>query len=473
MKPTGSSNTLEDFTKRVHQALRAWHTQNAEEALADLLLAHRLQAERQAPPRLISNQILLNGIDHLKQTDEKTADLLQCRFLNQETAQEVSYRWNLSEDIIFQRQRAAIAQLAEVIWNQENELRRQQRRRIETRLESPTYTRLFGVANQLAELRARLETIAEPWVVAIEGLGGLGKTSLADALARELAGDIHFREIAWVSARRRLFQLSGEIEKLDHLPNLTLTELVDRCIDQFELAGLRRQADAEKLAGLKDFIKAQPCLIIVDNLESAADYHSFVSRLMAMVNPSKVLITSRYSLRDVSGVSILTLKQLTRKDTLALIRHEAQTRGLSELANASEKELSPIYDVTGGNPLATKLIVGQIYTLSLPTALARFGEAKGRPVEELLIYLYEAAWQELDDHARQVLQAMLLVTEEGGRIEQIAATAELDENTVASCLHRLATLSLVNVGGNLQERRYALHQLTQTFVTRQSANDSI
>jgi len=473
MKRASSADTPEDFIKRVHHALRAWHAQNAEEMLDDLLLAQRLQAERQAPPRLISNQILLNGIERLKQTSAEAADLLQRRFLDQETAQEVSYRRNLSEDIVFQRQRLAIAQLAEIIWNQEQELRQEQRRRIETRLESPTYTQLFGVADKLTEVRLRLETTTEPWLVSIEGLGGIGKTSLADAAVRELAGGRHFREIAWVSARRRLFQLSGEIEPLNHFPDLTFTELVDRCIDQFELASLRRQADSEKLAGLKDFLKAQTCLIVVDNLESAANHQAFVSQVMSLVNPSKVLFTSRYSLRDVSGVSILTLKQLTRKDTLALVRHEAQTRGLPELAQVSEKELGPIYEVTGGNPLATKLIVGQIHTLSLPTALARFSQAKGKPVEELLDYLYAAAWQVLDDPARQVLQAMLLVTEEGGRVEQIAAATELDEHTVASCLHRLATLSLVNVGGTLQERRYALHQLTQAFVTQQAANDSM
>jgi hypothetical protein len=68
---------------------------------------------------------------------------------------------------------------------------------------------------------------------------------------------------------------------------------------------------------------------------------------------------------------------------------------------------------------------------------------------------------------------MLLVTEEGGRLEQIAAAAELGEDDTASCLQRLATLSLVNVGGDLRERRYSLHQLTQTFVAQRSSDNSL
>lgn len=464
----------EGFAKRIHKALRAYHARHTENVLTDRLLAHQIKTEREGvTPRLLTNQILLNGLDCLKQTDKEAVDLLEQRFLNQKTARQVAYGCNLSEDVIYQRQRAAIARLAQVIWSQEMELCQQRVRRIEARLEPPTYSQLFGVAEKMAEARAQLETASEPWLVALEGLGGIGKTSLADALARELACGFHFREIGWVSARRRLFRLSGDIETLTDQPALTLAELVDRLIDQFELAGLRRQSDAEKLAGVKGFLRSQPCLVIIDNLETAADYRPLVSQLRDLVGPSKFLVTTRHSLRDVSGVYTLTLRELSRDDTLALIRHEAETRGLRELADAPEMDLAQIYDVTDGNPLATKLIIGQIHTLSLPTALARFSAARGKPVEELLSFIYANAWQALDQDSRRVLQAMLLVTEEGGRLEQITAAAELDEDDTIACLQRLVTLSLVNVGGDLRERRYSLHQLTQTFLARQSSGASL
>lgn len=462
------------FAKRTHRALRAYHARHTQDVLDDLLLARQQRTEQErVTPRLIGNHILVNGLDRLKQVDEDAADLLQRRFLNRETAQEVAYRKNLSEDIVFQRQRAAIVRLAETIWDQEIALRHQQLRRIKPRLELPTYSRLFGVADKMAEVRSRLETPSEPWLLALEGMGGVGKTSLADALSRELASEACFGEIGWVSARRRLFHLSGEVKALPEEPALTLAELVDRLVDQFALAGLGRRSDAERLAGMKDLLKSQPCLVVIDNLETVADYRTLVSQLGGLVNPSKFLITTRYSLRDVSGVYTLTLRELSGDDTLALIRHEAETRGLHELANASEAELRQIYEVTGGNPLATKLLVGQVHTLSLLVTLARFDAAKGRPVEELLGFVYAHAWQALDGDSRRVLQAMLLVTEEGGRLEQIAAAAELDQDDAATCLQRLATLSLVNVGGDLQERRYSLHQLTHTFLARQSSEDSL
>jgi hypothetical protein len=461
-----------DFVKRIHKALRAYHVQHNEDVLGDLLLAHDIKGKQEtATPRLITNQILIDGLDCLKQADAEATDLLQQRFLNQETALQVAYSRNLSEDMIFQRQRVAIAQLAQVIWGQELELRQRRARRIEARLEPPTYSQLFGVTDNITQVCVRLEMDSEPWIIALEGLGGIGKTSLADALARELASAAHFWEIGWVSARRRLFRLSGDVETLADQSDLTLAELVDRLVDQFEISGLRRQSDAAKLAGLRDLLKSQPCLVVVDNLETVAGYEALVSQLRGLVAPSKFLITTRHSLRNVSGVYVLTLRHLSRDDTLALVRHEAETRGLHELADAPETELEQIYHVTGGNPLATKLIIGQVHTLSLPTALVRFSTAKGRSVEELLDFVYANAWQALNQDCRRVLQALLLTTEEGGRLEQIAAASELDKDDAATCLQRLASLSLVNVGGSLRERRYSLHQLTQTFVARQTSAD--
>jgi hypothetical protein len=187
--------------------------------------------------------------------------------------------------------------------------------------------------------------------------------------------------------------------------------------------------------------------------------------LTSLTNPTKFLLTTRYSLRDSSGIHIYTLDPLSKADTLALVRHEAETRGLPELARAPKAELEPVYRVTGGNPLAVKLLIGQIHTLSLPVALSKFEAAKDKPFNSLMIFLHETAWQSLDNNCRRVLFALTLVAD-SGQLPQIAAAAELEEGQVISCLHRLALLSLVQVSGTLYERQYSLHLLTQTFVAQ-------
>jgi CO dehydrogenase nickel-insertion accessory protein CooC1 len=68
--------------------------------------------------------------------------------------------------------------------------------------------------------------------VAIEGIGGLGKTSLADALLRQLIGREQFEEVGWVSARQQIFNLSGQIEQVNRPPALRTGALVERLLTQ-------------------------------------------------------------------------------------------------------------------------------------------------------------------------------------------------------------------------------------------------
>lgn len=458
-----------DFQNHIHQALKSWHRPHTDGALNTLLLVQQMRMQHDAASqRLISNQVLMEGLDRLKSIDPEAFDLLQRRFLNRETAREIAYRFNVGEDVIYQRQRTAIEQLSQVIWEQEIKLRDERAQRIATHLEPPMYTRLFGVSEIIAQVREKLENSAAPWMLALEGMGGIGKTSLADALARELAYEVHFQDIAWVTARQRLFRLAGHVEVLANLPDLTLTRLTEHLIEQFELNALKRQSDVEKFMGLKAYLKARPCLIIIDNLETVDNYHALVAQLKELMNPSKFLITTRYSLRGESDVYIVPLSGLSFEDTVRLVRYEAETQGLRELAAAPEGVLEPIYTLTHGNPLAIKLIVGQVHTFALSVVLEHLREVADQPTGELLDFLYADAWRILDQKQRRVLQAMLLTPDCGGQIEQISAAAGLDMGETASCLHRLATLSLVNISGGLNERRYVLHHLTRTFFMHQS-----
>jgi DNA polymerase III delta prime subunit len=458
-----------NFPAHIHQALKSWHRQHVDGVLDTFLLARQVRAKRDtASLRLVTNQILIEGLDRLKCVNPEAFDLLQRRFLNRETAREIAYRFNVGEDVIYQRQRAAIEQLSEVIWQQETELRRQRAQHIMNHLEPPTYTKLFGVTEAISQIREKLENRTPPWILALEGMGGIGKTSFADALARELAYSTHFQNIAWVSVRQRFFRLSGAIETLPKVPNLTLAMLVDQLIDQFALIELKRQAGTEKLIGVKTYLKAHPNLMILDNFETVDDYHALVIQLREFINPSKFLITTRYSLRGESDVYIAPLQGLSFEDTVRLVRYEAETQGLLELATAPEVMLEPIYALTYGNPLAIKLVVGQVHTFALSAVLERLRGIADRPTTELLNFLYADAWHILDEKQRQVLKAMLLTPDCGGHIEQITAAAGLDMGETVSCLHRLATLSLVNVIGGLNERLYMLHHLTRTFVAYQS-----
>ena len=87
-------------------------------------------------------------------------------------------------------------------------------------------------------------------------------------------------------------------------------------------------------------------------------------------------------------------------------------------------------------------------------------------MEDMLDFIFADAWETLDAKSRWVLQVMLVTADAGGRLEQIVSASNLDMTEVMTCMRALVRRSLVSVSGDLHERRYKLHPLTQSFVAQ-------
>jgi hypothetical protein len=457
-----------DLPEAVHSALRTWHTgpQPAPPWREMLIVAQHPTASPAAGPDRAVKQLLLAALDTLaKQVEGDLAQILHLRFLDALTAAETARRLNLSEDMVYKRQQSAIAELANIVWQAELEARWIRETRILGRLEIKEPPRLFGVNDKLAELTKALTQADSPGLIAVVGIGGIGKTSLADAGVRVLSGSPAFADIAWVSARQERFALwNGLQREREGAPALALEGLLDALIDQFGFQDLARLPLAQRQDNLRSRLKVQPYLVVLDNLETADDYRALVPDLQGFANPAKFLLTTRHSLHDYPGVHNLSLDELSAADSLALLRHEAAERGLADVAAAPDGTLSAIYEVAGGNPLALKLVTGQIHSVSLPRVLEDLRQARGRRVDELYHYIYWRSWRLLSDQARQVLAVMPLVAESGGGPEQIGALTQLADDELAVALEQLVAFNLVSVQGTLTERRYSIHRLTETFL---------
>jgi len=332
-------------------------------------------------------------------------------------------------------------------------------------LDLPSPVQLVGQEIRLGELAAVVTGADGPWLISIEGLGGIGKTALANALLRRPEIAARFANLAWVSAKQQSFRpgLGLHDEPNPALTSETLTDaLLEQLGDNVSLA----QPFAQKQAALTELLQGAPMLVVIDNLETMLDYETLLPTLFRLANPAKFLLTSRHSLQAHTNVFCLGLAGLDQADTLRFIRQEAAGRGLVDVAEASEAQLTAIYEVAGGNPLALKLVVGQLSVLSLPQVLDNLKRARGKSIDQLYTYIYWQAWSMLTAAAQQLLLLMPLA--QGGAGQQLMELTGLEPDDLQPALQQLAGLSLLQIGGTPAERRYSIHRLTETFLLNEA-----
>lgn len=458
-----------DFRQLVHDALKAWSARpDAGGTLAGLRLTQMELDAGAANPRQATNRVLLDAIKALSAAYDREADLLRMRFLDGQPIHIVANRLNAAEPSIYRWQSQAVDRLAGLLWQREQQAIEQRIAALEARLEPATYNQLVGVETLHATLLEQLLGPPAAHLISIHGLGGIGKTSLADAALRAAIRRAPHSEVAWVSARRQRFDFGGRIHSLDQ-PALTVDALLDALVVQL-LPGTPKFTEANQaIAALRASFTRQPVMVVVDNLETAADIQNLLPVLHQLANPARFVLTTRHSLYGES-VFHLAVPELAEADALRLVRQEAAQRNLPQLSAADDAQLRPIFLTVGGNALALRLVIGQAHVRSLPGILEDLAAARGAPVEQLYSYVYQAAWQRLDEPCRRALLAMPLIPPQGGSLEQIALVSQLEPGALGDALGELVTLNLVDSRAPLlSRRRYSIHALTRTFLLEQVA----
>ncbi len=462
--------------EEVLEALRVWHGSETNEwPLARLrigLEAMRGQEDTfsslaEAGPAAQNRAILSWGLAILRTVAPEAEELLRERFEHRRDVLALSNRLNVSESSVYYRQRQAVSQLTEILNSLETNAGASWRERMVNRLELPTYSRLVGIEEAHQLLLTALAPDSKHHIVSIDGLGGMGKTALADYVTRDLINLMQFDEVAWITAKQTHLSSLGRLKVESGHPSLTFPLLIDKLTDQFEISANSYASQLQRQKVAKQYLRERACLVVIDNLETVADYRSLLPSLKMWQAPSKFLLTSRFRLIDEPGVFSLSLQELNRAGALELIRLEAERTGFLALAQAQEAELGPIYEAVGGNPLALKLIVGQLRFRSLPRVLERFGQADGHwSREDLFEYIYSDVWETLQDESKMTLLALTQAGESGFTFEHLVDVSGLPPEAVDGCLEKLILLSLVDLGGSLLERRYRLHRLTEVFLLK-------
>src|SRR6266849_6753116 len=260
----------------------------------------------------------------------------------------------------------------------------------------PQYGEFLGREKDIERV---LNGLRSRWpLVSIEGLGGMGKTTLAIETAHScLSGpkavlDPPFEYVVWVSAKDRPEQ------------KLWLNEVLDttaRILGYPSIMKLPSEQIEQKKVEVSQLLHNYRTLLIIDNFETIKD-RALESWIQDIPDPSKVLITSRTSqLRSTRPIS---LKGLEDPKALELIRSYAQSLGLQSLETASEETLIPLVRVTGGNPKAIGIALGYIKRgrLSLNEVIEHLHVAS-KTVNSVFDDLFARVWDVMTQDAKHIL----------------------------------------------------------------------
>jgi hypothetical protein len=455
---------LDELQTAVHNALTSWGNlgSSEDELLSFLLLVQeerRFQEGRSDPLTLrkATNQVLARAIDELAEQEATEASVIRFRFIDEEITRQVASRLYVSSDQVNRLQRSAIKNLSLILLAHERSAREVKLRDLEADIPPPTYTCLFGFEDATNLLVEKLGTQDLPWIVSITGLGGIGKTSLADASLRRALRSFAFEKVIWLQAASNT--LSGE--PLD--PEESYSHLL------FSLAeslwpGTPQREEAAIVGQIRELLTALPHLVVVDNLETEETTTFLVDKVRNWINPTKFLFTTRARPTGQSSVYYHSVDELSQSDASELLHHQAELIGLDELATAGKGDIDAIYATTGGNPLALKLVVSLASVLSLPQVLADIARSRPGPIEDLYKHIYWESWRTLSDDAQALLQAMPLIAEAGALPAQMRAISNLSEERFWPAVSELISRSLLEIKGTIHERRYGIHRLTETFL---------
>lgn len=458
--------TLEfaELRESVLSALRAWRVLSG---TADDFLSHLLLVQEQrkvlpgnSPPMLrrATNEVLLACIRELEKQDPLGAGILQARFPDQEYVSELAPKLSLTVNQVKKRQSAAVSHLTRILLERELAARRRRIQEIEDQLPRPSYTEFIGLAQTVQLLCDQLLSEAAPWIIAIIGIGGIGKTSLADHVVRTIVPTFHFREFIWLNLDSGASAyLSGH--------SATTTDSFLTALGQHPFFDIPEGATAkQRNLQLRQMMKETPCLVVIDNLEVEADIVSLLSDLQGLANPSKFVLTTRTHPQGQIGVFHLPLSELSFAEAEQLIREHARSVRLRGLSQITKEEVATIYRVTGGNPLAIKLVIGMTTRLPIQYILNDLVDVQSSETEEMYRHIYWQAWRSLTSEARTLLEAMPVATQVGVTLEHLLAISGLTQRQLGLAIKELTDCSLLEVRGTAWETRYGIHRLTETFL---------
>ena len=313
------------------------------------------------------------------------------------------------------------------------------------------YSQLIGREEKIQELLKYISPNYRQHMTIVQGIGGIGKTSLVieaayrcwEAKQNKNNFDPNipiFDAIIFTSAKDTDLLPYGFISR--PIKEVTLQDIFRTIAQVLNEQAISQASNEKKIEMVYESLKKQQTLLIIDNMETikGRERDDILSFLNNLPNTVQSIITTREKVLLFTPIS---LRSLSEQDSIQLIQQQAQIKQIKLTEEQSQK----IYQRFGGIPLALIYLVGKLagkYSLKklldssvlLPEDVASFcfevsvKPLRNKPAHSLLmsmaIFRTKAEWKALAKVAG--LQTEPLVMEQGlEKLKQLSLVYQEDD----------------------------------------------
>ncbi len=314
----------------------------------------------------------------------------------------------------------------------------------------PAPLHFVGRATELAMLQAKLQSPQSNRLVALIGMGGIGKTTLAAHLAHDLRD--HFADgVLWA--------YTASIEPLDILGGWAQAH-------GYDFSGL---ADVEnRAAALRGVLADKQTLIVLDDVRSL----SRVRPLLVGGPQSATLLTTRdLDVATALGATPYAVNEMTPADGEQLLTRILGTERVTAETHAAQEICALLQNL----PLAVEITAQRL--LSRPRRRLADMALRLHNVQDRLDLAisdravrtsFMVSWESLDATLRRTFALLGAFQGRSFAAPALAHLAELDVYTAEDRLFALTALSLLTEEA---EDRYRQHPLLADFAREQLGED--
>src|SRR5512134_1432935 len=293
-----------------------------------------------------------------------------------------------------------------------------------------------GREEEIRNILHSLQPNSRTFIIGIEGIGGVGKSTLATEVSYRCIENDLFESVIWISAKESILTLHGiepVIPEAKTLSDILIT--IGANLGHPTIGNLSIQDQVRRAYNL---LARQTTLLVLDNFESLSknEQRDILDFLRRSPITLKVAITSR---ERVSEGQIIRLQGLSFEESNALLEWDAQQKNI----HLTKDQSKYLVDLTGGLPLALLWVQGQIAVLgySVTQVLDKLSLDTNIPI---LQYCFNHSWNLLrHNNEKKILFILALQPDSVSReaMKEIAGIG--DDDIFESAISDLLQLTLI------------------------------